>query len=579
MNSTIAACAEVVQGAALVVFGKMTVVLTAALLLLWIARRRSSHLRFLLATAGLLMATTLPVWERLVPVIRLPLCIPALDSTAWKRAPESTPATSPSSHELGPPTLTGSAADQRSLSPAHDHPGATSRIPLLLVCGGVCWLLGTLRLTLLRLRDLGRIRALTRQARPQLPLQQTTTRLAMCLGIQATVRCLIHPAVRVPLSWGFRTPTVLLPEEALHWQPERLRIILTHELVHVRRHDYWFLWAIECARSLYWVHPLVPFLARRASIERELACDDAVVRHGIEPDRYASTLLDLARASRNPQPSVALAFHGPRGLADRVHHILEPGSPERNERFASFAFAGLLALTTLGAAPWTPGTAPDPAARAPFAPLHDPSARVRQRVAWSLGEREDASAVEALTEALHDEHPEVRGVAAWSLGEIKDVDALPALYSRLEDQDCIVREMIIRAIGEHEQRGSFPVLRDQLRAEEPSLRAAVVWSLGEIGGSEARTLLESLEDPHPAVRVEVLRVLARRPGLDTRRRLLRALSDEDPDVRATACRILGQRGDAAAVDALLRALRDPALDVRSAASWALDEINPSRNRP
>ena len=45
-----------------------------------------------------------------------------------------------------------------------------------------------------------------------------------------------HPSLLV--TWGLAQPKVILPATAGAWSDERARVVLTHELAHIRRGDW-----------------------------------------------------------------------------------------------------------------------------------------------------------------------------------------------------------------------------------------------------------------------------------------------------------------------------------------------------
>jgi TonB family protein len=99
----------------------------------------------------------------------------------------------------------------------------------------------------------------------------------------------------VPLAWGILRPVVVLPEAAARWPEARIRVVLWHELTHIRRYDLAAQLLGQVACCLYWFQPLAWMAARRLRQERELACDDVVLAAGVPPHEYAADLVDLAR--------------------------------------------------------------------------------------------------------------------------------------------------------------------------------------------------------------------------------------------------------------------------------------------
>jgi hypothetical protein len=151
-------------------------------------------------------------------------------------------------------------------------------------------------------------------------------------------------------TWGVAPPKVLLPADAMSWSSDRIRIVLAHELAHVRRRDWLVQTATELFRAVYWFNPLVWLAARRLRLESEQACDDAVLTLGVEGETYASELVDLARAAASSRqlfmPAATIAR--PSSLERRVRAMLNATlNRDPITRSASIAAAIVLAVVTV----------------------------------------------------------------------------------------------------------------------------------------------------------------------------------------------------------------------------------------
>ncbi len=127
----------------------------------------------------------------------------------------------------------------------------------------------------------------------------------------------------MPLTWGWWRPVVLLPADAENWPSERRRIVLLHELAHVKRWDCLTQIAAKIVCAFYWFNPLVWLAARQMCVERERACDDLVLNGGCKASDYAGHLVEIAGSFRRVPQAAAIAMARPSGLEQRVAAIVD----------------------------------------------------------------------------------------------------------------------------------------------------------------------------------------------------------------------------------------------------------------
>ncbi|MCH9647667.1 MAG: tetratricopeptide repeat protein [Deltaproteobacteria bacterium] len=134
----------------------------------------------------------------------------------------------------------------------------------------------------------------------------------------------------VPFAWTSTTPTVVLPPSWRGWDSDRLRVVLVHELAHLRRGDGWALWLGRLATALWWFHPLVRRVERWARWECERAADDLVLLTGSPASDYAEHLIAIGRPLLQPLPiGVSLMMSSRPDLKNRLKAILRADQPRR----------------------------------------------------------------------------------------------------------------------------------------------------------------------------------------------------------------------------------------------------------
>jgi TonB family protein len=120
---------------------------------------------------------------------------------------------------------------------------------------------------------------------------------------------------------------IILPASAPQWADDRIRIVLAHEMAHIRRRDWAVQMSAEIIRCVYWFNPFVWIACARLRHSSEEACDDAVLRKGVHGPDYAEHLLELARMFKRHRTawSAAPAIARPSGLERRIAAMLNPG--------------------------------------------------------------------------------------------------------------------------------------------------------------------------------------------------------------------------------------------------------------
>jgi TonB family protein len=155
-------------------------------------------------------------------------------------------------------------------------------------------------------------------------------------GLRRPVSLLLTDQSDLLATWGLLRPRVLLPPHAREWAEDRIRIVLCHELAHIRRHDWFVQITAEAVRIALWFNPLIWMACTRLRRDSEQACDDAVLGQRVPAREYAGLLLDLARKCRKPTATWASAvpMARPSTLERRIAAMLNPSinraTPSRN---------------------------------------------------------------------------------------------------------------------------------------------------------------------------------------------------------------------------------------------------------
>jgi beta-lactamase regulating signal transducer with metallopeptidase domain len=155
-------------------------------------------------------------------------------------------------------------------------------------------------------------------------VQQTIKEFSGSLSLRISDR------VRVPAAVGFFAPAIIVPEWFLQeMSAEELKHVLHHEIAHLRRGDGWTNLVQKIIKAVLFFHPSAWWIEQQLSLEREIACDDAVLAQATTPHEYARCLKHVAEKSflRRKLALAQAVVSAMRQLSLRMARILDADRP------------------------------------------------------------------------------------------------------------------------------------------------------------------------------------------------------------------------------------------------------------
>lgn len=510
----------------LLVHGVMLLLLGLTVVRL-LARRSAASRALVLRTAvfGLLLAPLLGVLVPAAPITVEDFVPGAHRLFTAPPAPGSTTPDAPLPGQRVTPTRVGDENHARDAVPSGALNGPWSVSGVV----GLVWLLGA-GLWLVRLGvQVIRLRAIL-SASIRAPVESAPHRvLESLLGAhaprqRASVR--LNRETVIPLVTGTVRPVIVLPADAVEWSDDRLRIVLLHELAHVRRGDFTTALMFELLVVIHWPNPLAWMARRDARLAMEMAADAFVLGSGVDRFRYADELMRFARgALAHLRPAHGLGG-ATSGLARRVRSILARETPlgePRRSRARLVEVSGLLLVTGLVSLPLA---RPMPSARVSMeanpAIARARVAAVPQTVAdqtlllidsllraedptdrRSVARRLEPTAtivVPRLVKMFEDTCSGNRWRAARGLRDLRTPTAVPDLVDLLLGDDHeAVRAMAINAIATSDARAGAALLRTALPGTSAGTRDHVTRAVATLRGSAVYSVFaDAVRTPAPA---------------------------------------------------------------------------------
>jgi HEAT repeat protein/beta-lactamase regulating signal transducer with metallopeptidase domain len=456
-------------------------------------------------------------------------------------------------------------------------------------------------------------------------------RLARQLGIPNDVALVRNERTGMPMAWGLFRPVVLLPSDSKTWSAQRRRVVLLHELAHLKRHDCQTQILAQIACAVHWFNPLVWQAARRLRAEREQACDDLVLASGTKGTDYAQHLLEIARSMRAVDHAAwaAVSMAKPSQMEGRLMAILDSDRDRRSlTRVTSLSAVLLVAALILPLAALQPWAEAEEAAAGPGGQVltQQEQFELQERITAQMEHQLQVKLQEQLELQLQELHisqfdkqfelqlqhqlqeqlshqmqglelneAAIEGLMAGAEGlkipaaalrnMVRGAGIAPpahqasekivqAMIGALDDEDAEMREQAANSLGQLEDpRAVEPLTAVLLNDVEPSVREQAAWALGMIEDAAAVPALgQALTDIEADVREQAAWALGMIEDESAVDALAQVMNDPDEDVREQAVWALGMIEAEAAVAPLMVALNDSNAETRGQAAWALGMI-------
>ncbi|MDO4293559.1 MAG: M56 family metallopeptidase [Eubacteriales bacterium] len=142
-------------------------------------------------------------------------------------------------------------------------------------------------------------------------------------GINSELRLKKCACISGPMLIQLSDPVILLTDHPV--TGEDLKLILRHEMIHLKRKDLWFRWALLLAAAVNWFNPVIYIFSGVFNDFCELSCDEKVTENMSESGKYRYSMILIHLAGRySKQGTLFSAFsRGGKGyMKKRLYSIM-----------------------------------------------------------------------------------------------------------------------------------------------------------------------------------------------------------------------------------------------------------------
>lgn len=208
----------------------------------------------------------------------------------------------------------------------------TAYLPLIVLV----WFIG---ITALLLKNIGGLLFIQRLKNYYIePVSDSIKQIVEQIQGKYLIRKVIKPLISIkastPMVIGHFKPVVLIPKlVAQNLSPEELKIVLQHELAHIKRNDFIINIFQIFIETIFFFHPATWWISHMARHEREECCDAYAAQTGDEKITLAKALTSI-QEYKLKTPTMAVTFLNKKsGLYNRISNLFgnRPSAPSFRE--------------------------------------------------------------------------------------------------------------------------------------------------------------------------------------------------------------------------------------------------------
>ncbi len=197
--------------------------------------------------------------------------------------------------------------------------------------------------------------------------------------MRVSTRFRVSSEVTGPITFGWFRPVIVFPESFAELDAAMQKAVACHELLHVKRGDWFWNTFEELVRTVFWFHPGFYWLIGRIQLTREQVVDEQAVAMLGSRKTYLHSLVEIARWKNSAASLPAPLFLRESQFSRRVRQLLQSREVRMSKAKSTIFWSVCVALLS-ATGWWSLATLPLTATPSARMPQEEPTAREPVRV-------------------------------------------------------------------------------------------------------------------------------------------------------------------------------------------------------